>query len=152
MGLFPVLWFKLLQCGFFLSMGWSSSATDCSKEGSLQSHRSQWKTVLQCGLLSSWVHRSCQEPAAVQALHVATSSFRTHPPTLMWNSPQTAGGCLLRGHSPPLHGLHHRMQGNLCSGAWSNSSLSFFTGLSACKGASLSYSHLAVVVKFSIFS
>jgi len=31
------------------------------------------------------------------------------------------------------HGLHHRLQWNLCSGAWSTSSPSFFTDLCVCR-------------------
>jgi len=45
----------------------------------------------------------------------------------------------LQGDSLPHHGLLHRLQGNLCSGTWSTSSTSFFTGV--CRVVSLSYSH-----------
>ncbi|KAK4806885.1 hypothetical protein QYF61_012606 [Mycteria americana] len=37
----------------------------------------------------------------------------------------------LQGDNLPHHGLHHRLQGNLCSGSWSTSSPSFFTHLEA---------------------
>jgi len=46
----------------------------------------------------------------------------------------------LQGHNLPHHGLHHRPQGNLCSGAWSTSFPSF-TDLGVCRVLSLTYSH-----------
>jgi len=51
--------------------------------------------LLQCGLLSLWVHRSWQEPAPAQASHRVTASFR-HPPAVVWG---------------PFHGL----QVEICS-------------------------------------
>ena len=53
--------------------------------------------------------------------------------------PWTSMGC--RGTSLPHHGLHHRLHGNLCSGAWSTVSCSFFTDLGVCRVVSLTYSH-----------
>ncbi|KAM9590921.1 uncharacterized protein ACIBXB_005956 [Morphnus guianensis] len=47
----------------------------------------------------------------------------------------------LQGDSLPHHGLHHGLQGNLCSGAWSISSPSFFTDLGVRRVVSLTCSH-----------
>jgi len=47
----------------------------------------------------------------------------------------------LQGHSLPHHGLLHGLQGNLCSGAWSTSSTSFFVDLGVCRVVSLTCSH-----------
>ena len=47
----------------------------------------------------------------------------------------------LQGHSLPHHGLHHGLQGNLCSGTWSTSSPSFFPDLGVCRVVSLTSSH-----------
>ena len=43
------------------------------------------------------------------------------------------------------HGLHHRLQGNLCSGTWSTSSPSFFTDLGVCRVVSLTFSHSSLL-------
>ena len=50
--------------------------------------------LLQRGLLSPQVHRSCQEPAPAWASHGVTASFG-HPPAPAWGPPQAAGGYLL---------------------------------------------------------
>jgi len=52
------------------------------------------------GLLSLWVHRSCQEPAPARGLHEVTASNRAHPPALVWVPAWAAGGYLLH-HGPP---------------------------------------------------
>jgi len=54
----------------------------------------------------------------------------------------------LEGDSLPHHGLHHRLQGNLCSGAWSIASLSFFTDLGIYRVLSLTYSHYSIPLYF----
>ncbi|KAK4827158.1 hypothetical protein QYF61_015112 [Mycteria americana] len=83
--------------------------------------------LLQRGILSPWIHRSCQRPALAWASHGVTASFGIH---LLWCgvlhglqvdicSTINPMGC--RGTSLPHHGLHHGLQGNLCSGAWSTS-------------------------------
>ncbi|KAM9590835.1 uncharacterized protein ACIBXB_005885 [Morphnus guianensis] len=54
----------------------------------------------------------------------------------------------LQGDSLPHHGLHHRLQGNLCSGAWSTSSPSFFTDLGVCRVVSLTCSHSSLWLQF----
>jgi len=69
---------------------------------------------------SPWAHRSCQEPAPAWALHG------------------------LQGDSLPHHGLLHRRQGNLCSGTWSTSSLSFVTDLDFDIFFPLTYFHFSL--------
>ncbi|KAK4811130.1 hypothetical protein QYF61_019761 [Mycteria americana] len=79
--------------------------------------------LLQCVLLSPWVHRSCQEPALCG---LPTGS---QPPS--GASTCSSVGVLhrLQGDSLPHHGLHHKLQGNVSSSTWSTSSPSFFTDL-----------------------
>jgi len=102
-------------------MGCSPSGTSCSSMGP------QW---------------TCQEPALLQAPHGVTASFR-HSPTPKWGLPQAAGGHLhcgppwTAGDSLPHCCLHHGLQGNLYSGAWSTSLPSFGTDCGICKGVSL---------------
>jgi len=55
--------------------------------------------LLQRGLLSPQVHRSCQEPAPARALHRVTDSIG-HLPAPAWSLPQAAGGDLLH-RGPP---------------------------------------------------
>ncbi|KAK4811166.1 hypothetical protein QYF61_019797 [Mycteria americana] len=45
----------------------------------------------------------------------------------------------LQGDSLPHHGLHHGLQGNLCSGTWSTSFPSFFTDLGVCRVQNLAF-------------
>jgi len=86
--------------------------------------------LLQRGLLSPWGHRSWQEPAPARAPHGVTASFR-HPSAPAWGPfhglqveiCSTVDLHRLQGHSPPHHALHHELQGNLCSGILSTSSL-----------------------------
>ena len=96
--------------------------------------------LLQRWLLSSWVHRSCQEPAPAWASHGVTASFRRLH--LLWRgvlhglqveSLPTIILHGLQGDSLSHHGLLHGLQGNLCSGAWSISCPSFFTDLGVCR-------------------
>jgi len=54
--------------------------------------------LLQHGLLSPQVCRSCQEPAPVRAFHGVTASFG-HPPAPAWDPSRAASGHLL--HSGP---------------------------------------------------
>ena len=60
----------------------------------------------------------------------------------------------LQGHSLPHHGLHHRLQRNLCSSAWSTSFPAFFTDLGVCRVVSLiaSLLSLAAVALAQFFS
>jgi len=73
--------------------GCSPSGTDSSSVGPLPAN------LLQRGLLSPWIHRSCQEPAPAQALHRVTASFG-HPPDPVWGAPWAAGGDLLHCGPP----------------------------------------------------
>jgi len=47
----------------------------------------------------------------------------------------------LQGDSLPHHGLHHELQGNLCSNPWSTSSSSSFTDFGVCGVFSFTYSY-----------
>jgi len=83
---------------------------------------------LQGALLCPRVYRSYQGPAPSQTFHGFTASFG-HPPVSAWGPPRASDGYLLHcgppwaaGDSLSHHGLLHRLQGNLCSGAWSTSS------------------------------
>ena len=58
----------------------------------------------------------------------------------------------LPGDSLPHHGLPHGLQGNLCSGAWSTSSPSFFTDLGVCRAVSLTYSHSSLRLQLLLCS
>ena len=66
------------------------------------------------------------------------SFLQAHLPAPVWTGLQV-GICStmdlpgLQGHSLPHHGLLHRLQGNLCSGAWSTSSPSFCADLGVCR-------------------
>ncbi|KAK4830119.1 hypothetical protein QYF61_008546, partial [Mycteria americana] len=118
-----------------LSMGCSPSGADCSRVGPPRGPKSCQQTCSRVGS-SSEGHRSCQEPAPAWGLHGVTASFgRIH---LLWRGVlhrlqldicSTVDLHGLQGDSLPHHGLHHGLQGNLCSGAWSTSSPSFFTDL-----------------------
>jgi len=88
-----------------------------------------------------------------RAPHGVTASFR-HPPALAWgpfHGLQVEISFIVDLHglqedSLPHHGLHHGLQGkNLCSGAWSTSSSSFFTDLGVCRVVSLASSHSSAV-------
>jgi len=56
-------------------------------------------SLLQRGLLSPWVHRSCQEPAPERALQGVTDSFGL-PPASVWGPPWVAGRYLLHCGPP----------------------------------------------------
>jgi len=112
--------------------------------------------LLRCGLLSPWVRRSCQEPAAAQAPHGITTCFR-HPPALVWCPFQglqveicsTVDLHGLQGLSLPHHGLHHGLEGKtLCSGV-SRTSSPFFTDLGVCRVVSLTSSHSSLSIAIS---
>jgi len=57
----------------------------------------------------------------------------------------------LQGHSLPYHGLLRGLQRNLCSGAWSTSSLSFFTDLGVCSVVLLTLSHSSFLLQVFFF-
>jgi len=125
--------------------------------------------LLQRGLLSQWVHRSCQEPApawaplstgpqvlpgacssAGSSLNGSTGPARSLLQRGLPTGSQLPSGIHLLRHEVPstwatggylLHcGLLHGLQGNLCPSAWSTSSLSF-TDLGACRVVPLTSSH-----------
>ncbi|KAK4818526.1 hypothetical protein QYF61_014362 [Mycteria americana] len=104
--------------------------------------------LLQCGLLSPRVHRSCQEPAPAWASHGVTVSFGCTPAPawgppwpavdicstvglhgLQWISapPWASMGC--RGTACLTTAFTSGCKGSLCSGAWSTSCPSFSTAL-----------------------
>ena len=61
----------------------------------------------------------------------------------------------LQGVSLSYHGLLHGLQGNLCSGTWSTSSLSFCADLGVCRAAPLTLCHSSLWMKlhrFGVFS
>ena len=60
------------------------------------------ENLLQCGLLSPQIHRSCQEPAPAWASHRVTASFR-HPPAPVWGP--LFPGCRWKS-APPLSLIH----------------------------------------------
>jgi len=57
------------------------------------------ENLFQCGLLSPWVHRFCQESDPARAPHRVTASLG-HPLTSAWGPPQAAGRYLFH-HGPP---------------------------------------------------
>ena len=56
----------------------------------------------------------------------------------------------LQGDSLPHHGLPHRLWGNVCSGTWSPSSLSYFISLDVCRVVSLTWSHSSFLLQNAI--
>jgi len=114
--------------------------------------------LLWCGLLSPWGHRSWQEPAPAQALHRVTASFR-HPPAPAWAPPLAAGGDLLH-RGPPWAAeaqpaspwsAPQAAGENLCSGAWSTSSL-FSSDLDVCRAVCLTSSSSSLQLQFPFCS
>ena len=119
-------------------------------------------------------HKSCQQTCSsvVSSLHGSTGPARNllqrGLPTgsqRPWGIPLLRCGVLhglqvdicstvnlhgLQGDSLPHHGLPHGLQGNLCSGAWSTSSPSFFTDLGVCRVVSLTYSHSSLQLQFVV--
>jgi len=72
---------------------------NCPRVGPFHRVQSFRNRLLQHGLFSPWVHRSCQEQALRWASHGVTASFE-HQPALAWGLPWAAGGDLLHcGHS-----------------------------------------------------
>lgn len=91
-------------------------------------------------------HRSCQNPDPVWDSHSIAASLQRdlcYTMHLCSVSPQAVGTQLLH------HGLHHRLQRNLCSSAWSTLPPSFTL---MCAGLSLTYSSvIAAIVLQQIF-
>jgi len=76
-----------------------------------------------------------------------------HPSALVWGLSRAAGGYLIHhgrpwsaGGQPPSPWSSSLAAGNLCSGAYSTSSLFFFTDLAVCRVVSLRYSHSSLLL------
>jgi len=147
---------------------------NCSSVGPSHGAQSFRNRLLQCGspmgsqvlpanllwrgLLCPRVHGTCQEPASVWAPHRVVASFG-HPPALVWGPfhglqvdiSSTVDLHRLQQDSLPHHGLHHGLQGTLCSGVSHASSPSFFTGLGVCRVASDIFSLLSWLLFCSSF-
>jgi len=105
------------------------------------------ENLLLCGLISTG-SSSFQEPAPTQALHrLQLLSGHIH---LLWRKVlhglqlDVCSTMVLHGQQWDNlyhHGLHHGLQGNLCSDAWTTYSTCFFTDLGVCRVVSLTYSH-----------
>ena len=127
--------------------GMQSFSNRLLQRGSPMGSQALPANLLQRGLLSSRGHRSCQEPAPVWPSHVVTASFR-HPHAPAWGPfhglqvefCSTVDLRGLQGRSLPHHCLHHRLQGKLCSRAWSTYFPSFCTDPGVCRAVSLTVS------------
>jgi len=106
-----------------------------------------------CSLVGFSLHGStghCEQTVPLRAPHGVTASFghspapACGPPWLQVHICSTVDVHGLQADSLPHNGLHHKLQGNLCSGAWSTSSPSFFPDLGVCRVISLTYSHYSV--------
>ena len=108
--------------------------------------------LLQCGLLSlhratgparsllqHWLPMGSQPPLGIHLL------WRGVLHRLQVDICSTVNLHGLQGDSLPHHGLPHGLQGNLCSGAWSTSSPSFFPDLGVCRVVPLTYSHSSLL-------
>jgi len=72
----------------------------------------------------------------------------SQPPLGAFTCSGVESSMICRGTSLPLHGLHHGLLGNLCSGIWSTySSSSFFTDLGVCTVVSFTYSSSSIPLK-----
>ncbi|KAK4807205.1 hypothetical protein QYF61_024325 [Mycteria americana] len=96
--------------------------------------------LFQHGLLS--LHRSIGPARSLLQRRLPTGSQPLSGIHLLWHGVlhglqvdicSTVNLHGLQGDNLPHHGRHHRLQGNLCSGAWSTSSPSFFTDLANAK-------------------
>jgi len=106
--------------------------------------------LLQRGLLSPRVCRSCQEPAPAWAAHKVTASFG-HPPAPAWGPPLAAGGYLLHrgppwtaGGQPASPWSSSRAAGECLLQCLERLPPSFFTDLGVCRVISLKYFHSSV--------
>jgi len=147
-----------LQCESF---PWAAALHKLLQRGSLP-----WGAVLQAQAAPAWVTLGVTSPASKPASAWASLSMRpqvlagacssvglstgSQPPSGIrllqrWVLPG------LQGDSLPHHGLH-RLQGNLCSGAWSTSSPSFFTDVGVCRVVSHTYSQFSVWLQLQLHS
>ena len=107
------------------STGCSPSGTDCSSMGPPLGSQILPGNLLQNGLLSLRVH-GCF-PLGIHVL------WHGLFPRLQLGICSTVDLHGLQGDSLPHHGLFHRLQGNVFSGAWTTSSPSFFNELGVCR-------------------
>lgn len=113
------------------------------------------------GFLAPQDHRSCQDLAPVPASHRVTAFFQAFLHVLHvagWDPSQVTDRFLLLYGSPWAagtqqlhHGLHHKLQGNPCSSAWTITSISFFTDLDVCRVVSFAYFHSSLSLSHSFF-
>jgi len=136
------------------STGCSPSGADCSSVGPLCSHKSCQQTCSSVGsslhgstcpgrsLLEHGLSTGPQPPLGIYLLqHGVLHGLQVHICSLL----DLHG---LQGYSLPHRGLHHRLQGNLYSGAWSTFSPSSFTGLGVCRVLSYIFSLLSPAAAF----
>ena len=128
---------KLLQRGS--PRGHKPGQQTCSGLGSsLHGAAGPGRSLLQHGLPTG-----SQPPLGIPLLWCGVPStgcrWRSAP---LW----TSMGCR---DSLPHDGLHHGLQGNLCSGTWSTSSPSFYTDLGVCRVVSLTLSHSSLYAAVS---
>jgi len=141
-----------------LSMGCSPSETDCFSVGSLRAHKPCQQTCSSVGSSLPMGPQVLPEACCSMGLPQRHSLLRAHPPAPAWgffHGLQVDICCTVNLHglqwdSLPHHGLHHRLQGNLCSGTWSTSSL-FFTDLGVCRVVALTYSHSSLQLQLRRF-
>jgi len=136
------------------SMGCSPSGTGCSSVGPPWGHKSCQQTCFSVGC------SLCGSTGPGRSLLQHRFSVVSQPPSgihllqcwvlhgLQVDLCSTVDLQGLQGHSLSHHGLLHGPQGNLCSGAWSTSSPSFFTNLGVCRVISLMYSHSSLLLQF----
>ena len=114
--------------------------------------------LLQCGLLSPQVPRSCQQPApAPPTLGTSTCSSMGSSTGCHWICalPWTSMGCRATAClTMAFTSVLTRLQGRLCSGTWTTFSPSFFNDPGVCKVVSLTYSHFSILasVELQFFS
>ena len=134
---------RLLQRGS--PMGSQALSANLLQRGPLSLHRS---TGLGRSLLQHGLPTGSQPPSGIHLLRPGVPSTGCR-----WTSapPWTSMGCR---DSLPHHGLLHGLQKNLCSGIWSTSSPSSFTGLAVCRVVSLpsSRSSLSTAASPQVFS
>jgi len=119
--------------------GRSPSGTDCSSMGHPRVHKSCQQT---CSSVASSLHRSTGPGINLLQCRLSTGS---QPPLgihLLWHEVLhrlqvdmcfTMDLHRLQWDNLPHHGLHHRLQGKLCSCACITSFCCFFTDLGVCR-------------------
>ncbi|KAK4820738.1 hypothetical protein QYF61_004419 [Mycteria americana] len=147
--------------------------TNCSSVGPFQGVQSFRNRLLRVGPPRS--HKSCQQTCSSvgSSLHGATGPARSllqhglptgsQPPSgihllqhgvlhgMQVDICSTMDLHGLQGDSLPHHGLHQGLQGNLCSGAWSTLSPSFFADLGVYRVVSLTYPQSSLWLQLQFF-